>query len=134
LYNNDPYGRTANFVCKIGINTKAATKGLDVAQIDSDGYEMGAEVTYFKTQAEAEKYADQKINPMRYWGVVNPVGNISQTSPFTSKILGKPIYFDSYTVKGKALVRISLPCSSANKTIRLLVPYPSAPPRKKDPM
>jgi hypothetical protein len=112
LYNNDSDGRTAVYACKIGINTKAATKGLDVAQVDRNGYEMGAEVTYFKTQTEAEKYADKKVNPLRYWSVLHPVGNISQETPFTSIIFGKPVYFDSYTVKGVALVRISLPCGS----------------------
>jgi hypothetical protein len=119
LYKSDKYDRTISFHCGIGVITQAATiQGKHI-----DGYELGADVTYFKSQKDAENYADKVINPMRYWGV-NPEGQdgIPQTSLFTFIVSDKAIFsdpkravFDAYSVKGNTLVRISLPCSFTGK-------------------
>lgn len=112
LYENDPDSKVAAFRCTIGQNTKDLVKGQDVAEVDSKGYELGAEVIYFDTAAAAKKYANDKVNPLRFWGLdqQGQQEGIPQTSKFTSNIYGSTLYFDSYTVKDKALLRVSLPC------------------------
>lgn len=75
-------------------------------------YSMGASVIYFRTQQEALRYAEQKLNPLRYWEVTTeePGYNIPQTSSFVFVVSEPPMYFDSYTVKANAVLRVSLPC------------------------
>lgn len=97
--------------------TGESVEGGDIQGKYIDGYELGASVTYFSTNQEAEKYAEEKINPLRYWGVdeVGQQNNIPQTSKFTFIVTdGKTPYFDAYTVKATAVLRISLPCSGSN--------------------
>lgn len=82
-------------------------------------YELGASVMYFATNEAAERYAEKNINPLRYWGVdeEGQQNNIPQTSRFTFIVSEEgesdPSYFDAYTVKANAVLRVSLPCASA---------------------
>lgn len=82
-----------------------------------DGYELGASVLYFSSNQEAEKFAAEKINPLRYWGVdeEGQRNGIPQTSRFTFIVNDEKIpYFDAYTVKATAVLRVSLPCGDAD--------------------
>ena len=74
---------------------------------------MGASVSYFASTKEAYKFAEEKINPLRYWGIDEEGQNNDnpQTSLFTFVVNDEKIpYFDAYTVKRNAVVRVSLPC------------------------
>lgn len=77
-------------------------------------YYSGATVSYFASNADAEKYAEQKVNPLRYWSVDErgQQNGIPQTSHFSFIVTDedKP-YFDAYTVKANAILRVSLPCA-----------------------
>ncbi len=100
-------------VCKIGGNTKAVTVGANVAQVDKDGLDFGAQVIYFKTAKAASQYGDKVINPQRYWTVPN--GSLTADLPmwhyFYSYVFdGHFPYFDAYAVKGNAVMRVTLPC------------------------
>lgn len=78
-----------------------------------DEYELGARVSYFSSNHEAEKFAEEQLNPLRFWGVdeEGQRNNIPQTSRFTFIIGDEKIpYFDAYTVKANAVLRVSLPC------------------------
>jgi hypothetical protein len=79
-------------------------------------YELGAIVMYFATNEAAERYAEENINPLRYWGVdeEGQQNGIPQTSAFTFIVTDEPVpYFDAYTVKANAVLRVSLPCPKA---------------------
>jgi len=97
--------------------TGGQTQAKEIQGIYIDKYYMGATVTYFATNKEALKYAEEKLNPLRYWGV-NEEGQkagIPQTSKFTFIVTDESVpYFDAYTVKGNAVLRVSLPCSSTD--------------------
>lgn len=77
-------------------------------------YSMGASVIYFTTRDEANSYAEQKLNPLRFWGVdqAGQEAGIPQSSLFTFVVTEPPMYFDAYTVKANAVLRVSLPCPS----------------------
>lgn len=110
------YGTVATFSCTIGQNTKPAVAGKEVAEVDKKGIEMGATVMYFESTGQADKYHQQVINPLRYWGVPN--GDLTDNVPsfkyFVSYVFGNPVYFDAYAIKGNAIVRITLPCGSTD--------------------
>jgi len=119
LYQSDEFNRTTGYHCGIGLITQAMTiHGKSI-----EGYEMGADVTYFKDPESAKNYAEKKINPLRYWGVgPEPEEGIPQTGLFTFFVSDGAIYsdpdraiFDAYSVKGNALLRISLPCAFLGK-------------------
>jgi hypothetical protein len=115
----DTDGKFLTYRCSIGLNTKQAVAGKDVAEVDSQGYEMGAEVSYFTSAEKAEAFASSRLNPQRYWTVPNDALNeqVGMWHYFTSYILSaSPVYFDSYAVRGNAVVRLSLPCASDKAT------------------
>ena len=81
-----------------------------------DKYNLGASVSYFSSNEEALKFAEENLNPLRYWGVdqEGQKNGIPQTSLFTFIVNdAKSPYFDAYTVKANAVLRVSLPCSNA---------------------
>lgn len=78
-----------------------------------DTYGFGATVSYFSSNEEALKFAEEKVNPLRYWGVdeEGQKNGIPQTSHFTFIVTDEKVpYFDAYTVKANAVLRVSLPC------------------------
>jgi hypothetical protein len=82
-----------------------------------DAYEFGASVQYFSSNEAAIKYAEEKVNPLRYWGVdeEGQKNGIPQTSRFTFIVTDEKVpYFDAYTVKATAVLRVSLPCHDAD--------------------
>lgn len=85
-----------------------------------DAYNFGAIVRYFSSNEEAEKFALEEINPLRYWGVdeEGQRNGIPQTSKFTFLVTdeAKP-YFDAYTVKATAVLRVSLLCNSQDLNV-----------------
>lgn len=107
-------GLVASFRCTTGQNTKQSVQGQEVAKVDSDGREMGAEVLYFASASQADKYHQTKLNKLRYWSVPN--NNLTADVPyfkyFTSYV-GKPFYFDAYAVKKNVIVRVTLPCGDS---------------------
>lgn len=110
----DADGKIATFTCTTGQNTKPAVVGKDVAAIDSEGIEMGAEVMYFDSAEHADVYHQKVINPLRYWGVPNGelMAGVPQLQYFVSYVFGDPVYFDAYAVKGNVIARVTLPCGS----------------------
>lgn len=98
--------------------TYKCTTGETVAAKEIHGksvarYELGATVSYFSSNEEAEKFAAEKLNPLRYWGVdeEGQRNGIPQTSRFTFIVNDENVpYFDAYTVKANAVLRVSLPC------------------------
>jgi hypothetical protein len=109
LPDSNPEGKTVEFTCLTNQSTEKATiHGKEIA-----AYEFGAYATYFKDNAAATKFAEQKVNSLRFWGVdqAGQQAGIPQTSLFTFIVSDVPApYYDAYTVKDNALVRISLPC------------------------
>lgn len=117
LSDDNTDGIVANFNCSIGQNSKDAVKGMEVAAVDSNGREMGAEVIYFNTSEQADKYHQANINPQRYWSVPNEslTSDIPSFKYFTSYVFGNPLYFDAYAVKGNTILRVTLPCDETSK-------------------
>jgi hypothetical protein len=103
------------YECKNGQSASARNiQGKNIGE-----YELGAKVMYFATNEEAEKYAEDNINPLRYWGVdeEGQQNGIPQTSEFTFIVTDEDVpYFDAYTVKSNAVLRVSLPCRNSSQT------------------
>lgn len=105
----------ANFYCFTGPMLEQQTiQGKTVP-----AYPMGAKVWYLKNAAEAKKFGETFLNPMRYWGVdqAGQAAGIPQSSLFTF-IVSEPnaaSYFDAYTVRGNAAMRVSLPCKTSQE-------------------
>lgn len=101
------------YLCLTGEKTGA--KEIHGKQVPA--YDFGASVQYFSSNEEAIKIAEQKLNPLRYWGVYSDeqMGEINQNAHFTFIVtdVEKP-YFDAYTVKANAILRVSLPCADAD--------------------
>ncbi len=110
LHNSAPADKPQlTYTCLTGEKTTA--KEIHGKHIDA--YEMGASVSYFSTNEAAEKFAEEKLNPLRYWGVDEDGQNkgIPQTSHFTFIVTDEKVpYFDAYTVKANAVLRVSLMC------------------------
>ncbi len=95
--------------------TGELNKSRDIHGKSIGQYEKGASVAYFATNQEALTFAEQQLNPLRYWGVdeAGQQANIPQTSKFTFIVTDEKVpYFDAYTVKANAVLRISLPCDN----------------------
>ncbi|HMS23194.1 MAG TPA: hypothetical protein PKB09_00100 [Candidatus Saccharibacteria bacterium] len=74
-------------------------------------YSFGADVTYFKDKETAKDYAETQINPLRYWSP-DP-----SNSYYTFLVTHRDeVYFDAYSVKDNAVMRISLPCNQNDKS------------------
>jgi hypothetical protein len=116
------WGEVGQHKCNTGVVvTKYTQNGYGSSE--TEGYELGANVIYFKDAKAAYKYADKVHNPTRYWSIdeEGEKQNIPQTSLFTFIVNDvKEPYFDSYTVRDKALVTLSLPCNMDKK--RILMP------------
>lgn len=98
---------TANQKCII-----AGTTQDEVIQGKSiKSYSFGADVTYFKNNQEAQDYANNSINPLRYWSP--DISNTYYTFLVTHR---DEVYFDAYSVKDNAVMRISLPCNDDEKS------------------
>lgn len=102
------------YKCTIGqVTTAREIHGKYVGE-----YELGASVMYFSTNDAAEHYSKENINPLRYWGVdeEGQKNGIPQTSKFTFIVTDEPVpYFDAYTVKANAVLRVTLPCPNVEK-------------------
>ncbi len=93
--------------------TGESTEAREIQGKFIDKYNLGAHVLYFSSNEEAVKFAEEKINPLRYWGVdeEGQKQGIPQTSKFTFIVSDEKVpYFDAYTVKANAVLRVSLPC------------------------
>jgi len=100
-------------------HTGEITTAKEIHGKQIDAYPFGAEVLYFSTHEEAVKYAEENINPLRFWGVdeEGQKNGIPQTSKFTFIVSDERIpYFDAYTVKATAVLRVSLPCGDPDVT------------------
>lgn len=74
-------------------------------------YNFGADVTYFVDSVAAKNYADTNINPLRYW---SPDPSYTY---YTFLVTHRDkMYFDAYSVKDNAVMRISLPCNQDEKS------------------
>lgn len=95
------------YYCFTGESTKS--KIVHGKQIEK--YPFGATVMYFSNNEAAEKYANEKLNPLRYWGEdgSNEVQDKNYTFLVTDE---KEPYFDAYRVRANAVLRVSLPCKS----------------------
>lgn len=105
LLNSNNDNATANQKCLI----YGSTQDDNIQGKKINGYSFGADVTYFDSKESAEKYAKNKVNPLRYW---------SPDATYTSYTFivthREQKYFDAYSTKNNALMRISLPCNSTN--------------------
>lgn len=76
-------------------------------------YYFGAKVSYFASNEAAEKYAEQNLKPLRNWGddKLGLEQGLLQNPGYNFVVNDEDIpYFDSYTVKANAVLRVSLPC------------------------
>ncbi len=88
-----------------------------------DEYDFGARVLYFSSREEAEKHAQQSLSPLRNWGVdeEGQRNGMPQTSRFTFIVSDvEHPYFDAYTVKANAVLRVSLPCGTPEERYDLV--------------
>jgi hypothetical protein len=91
--------------------TGESTRGRTIQGKQIVGYPLGATVLYFSTNKEAETYAVEKLNPLRYWS--DDGSDKIQNKNFTFLVTDeKEPYFDAYRVRANAVVRVSLPCES----------------------
>ncbi len=100
--------------------TGELTKAKEIHGKSIDAYQLGASVSYFSTNEEAIKFAEEKLNPLRFWGVdaEGQRNGIPQTSRFTFMVTDEQTpYFDAYTVKANAVLRVSLPCTNADPVV-----------------
>lgn len=95
------------YYCYTGKNVKGKT--IHGKQID--GYSLGATVRYFSSNEAAEKYANEMLNPLRYWS--EDGSDEIQDKNYTFLVTDeKEPYFDAYRVRANAVVRVSLLCKS----------------------
>jgi len=108
LIEGSDLGVTANQRCVVGGSTEnESIQGKKIAS-----YNFGAEVIYFDTNEAAENYANTKLNPLRYWSPDATNTNYTFVVTHTEND-----YFDSYSVKDNAVMRISLPCSESDSGV-----------------
>lgn len=98
---------TANQKCIVGGNTQ--DENIQGKTIKS--YNFGADVTYFKDSTTAEEYAKSTINPLRFWSPDPSLNYYTFLVAHRDKM-----YFDSYSVKDNAVLRVSLPCGENGKS------------------
>ncbi len=97
------------YYCYTGETTKDKT--IHGKPIDS--YSLGATVLYFSSNSEAEQYAKEKLNPLRYWS--EDGSNKIQDKNYTFLVTDEEMpYFDAYRVRANAVVRVSLKCENKN--------------------
>jgi phosphate/sulfate permease len=77
------------------------------------GYPLGATVSYFSSNKAAEAYANNKLNPLRYWSDDGTVSVQNKNYTFIVTDESEP-YFDAYRVRANAVVRVSLPCKTTS--------------------
>jgi hypothetical protein len=106
-------GFLGRHTCTIDMSVVKQTKNKN-GTVTTQGYQLGATVQYFNSSAAALNFARDKANPARSWSVdeAGVKKNIPQTSLFTfiATTVPEP-YFDSYTVRDAALVRLTMPCA-----------------------
>ena len=111
LYDHNSDQITGSYDCTVGSftsNTQQAAKYTSNTQ--------GAEVIYFKSTQAAQKYAEAKVNPLCYFAVYasgTSLGNLPQTDLFVCTRFQPVPYFDDYSVKGNALIRLVVPCKDS---------------------
>lgn len=103
---DDSNKQIAEFNCTIGINSKDLIGNNEVAEIDKNGYELGISVKYFENQSFAQNYAQDNLEPKRYWSW----DGYKATKTYISFVNADRLYFDSYAVKENAVLRMSLQC------------------------
>lgn len=104
--------------CATGTVVTQQAAGADGSG-SASGYQLGADVVYFKTADAAYQYAEKVHNPTQSWGLdqEGQRNGIPQTSLFTFIHTDVPEpYFDAYTVRGNALMALSLPCTMTGQT------------------
>lgn len=98
---------TVNQKCIVG----GSTQDENIQGKPIKSYNFGADVTYFTDSVAAKKYADSKVNPLRYWSPD------SSYTYYTFLVTHRDqLYFDAYAVKDNAIMRVSLPCNNNEKT------------------
>ncbi len=101
---NDPL---ANQKCIV----RGTTKDEEIHGKKIKSYSYGADVTYFKDAETAKNYADTNLNPLRYWSPDESYTYYTFLVTHQDKA-----YFDAYSVKDNAVIRISLPCGEEEIT------------------
>jgi hypothetical protein len=106
------YKQVAQYKCNTGTFVTGSEKHPDGSK-SKRGYSLGADVIYFRDNAAAYSYAEDIVNPTRYWGVdtEGQKNNIPQTSLFTflETAVEEP-YFDSYTVRDNRVFSLKMSC------------------------
>jgi hypothetical protein len=103
-------GSEALFSCLTETVVTNSTQFRDGSSF-AEGYELGATVMVFDSGAKAYDFAEQQINPQRWWSPGLDNEGALQTGRFTY-IVGdddQP-YVDSYTTRGEAVISLSMRC------------------------
>lgn len=108
------YGGVGQHKCTTGTvitDSKSSADGSGYAE----GYQLGADVLYFKDAAAAYRFAEETANPSRSWGVdeAGSRSGIKQDKTLFTYIVtdvAEP-YFEAYTVRDNAAINIQLPCA-----------------------
>jgi hypothetical protein len=111
-----PSGFIGRQTCSIGVVVTKQTKAPNGSSTQ-EGYELGATVLYFNSSQAAKNFAAKTLNLTHSWSVdaAGVKNNIPQTSLFTYIVTNtSEPYFDSYTIRDKAAVTLTLPCAMSS--------------------